>query len=396
MTIVISAARRTPIGAFQGAFCEVSATDLGVAAARAVLADLAPATGIATEIADVVVGNVLQAGLGMNIARQIAIRAGLPQSTPGQTVNRVCGSGLQAVVTAAQALKAGDGKVYFAGGTENMSAAPYLLPKARAGYRFGNGELVDSLTRDGLTDPFHHYAMGLTAENVASRWKISREEQDAYAVESQRRAAAAAARGAFQDEIVPVSVPARKGAVVVAADEHLRPGTTLAALAQLQPAFLPQGGTVTAGNASGLNDGAAMVAVTTEAYARAYDLPVLASVVSYAVVGTDPAIMGTAPALAIPAALRRAGLDTADIDWFELNEAFAAPSIAVVRDLRLDPGKVNPCGGAIALGHPIGASGARILVTLVHALRRFQKELGVASLCIGGGMGIAMVLRRAV
>lgn len=389
MKIVVVAARRTPIGTFQGAFSEISAADLGVAVARAALGDLPLG-----EIADVIVGNVLQAGSGMNIARQIALHAGLPQSTPGQTVNRVCGSGLQAVVTAVQALKAGDGMVYLAGGTENMSLAPYLLPKARFGYRYGNGELVDSLMKDGLTDPFHHYAMGITAENVASAWKITREEQDAFALESQRRAAEAAASGAFQKEIVPVTVASRKGSLVVSTDEHIRPESTMEALAKLRPAFLLQDGTVTAGNASGLNDGAAMLVITTEEYAHENGLPVLAEVLSYAVTGVDPAIMGIAPAIAVPAALRHAGLEISDIDLFELNEAFAAQSIAVMRDLKIDPAKVNPLGGAIALGHPIGASGARVLVTLIHALHSLQKEHGVASLCIGGGMGIALVVRK--
>jgi acetyl-CoA C-acetyltransferase len=385
---VIVAAKRTPIGDLMGAFCELPAVHLGTAAAEAVLDHLPR-----EDFADVIVGNVLQAGLGMNIARQIAIKAGLPQSTPGQTINRVCGSGLQAVITAVQALKAGDGSMYLAGGTENMSCAPHLLLKARSGYRYGNGELVDSIVNDGLTDPFHNVAMGMTAENIASTWQIAREEQDAFAVESQRRAAQAIASGAFAEEMIPVSGPSRKGPVVVFADEHPRPGTTRETLAKLRPAFLPKGGTVTAGNASGLNDGAAMLVIASEDYARAAGLPILARVLSYATVGVDPATMGMGPAAAVPLALRRSGLSLADIDLFELNEAFAAQSIAVIRELKIDPEKVNPFGGAIALGHPIGASGARVLVTLIHALRSLKKEHGVASLCIGGGMGIAMVVR---
>jgi acetyl-CoA C-acetyltransferase len=388
MKAVIVAAKRTPIGTFLGSFAEFSAVDLGVVAARAVLSNLPP-----EEIADVVVGNVLQAGLGMNVARQIAIHAGLPHGVPGLTVNRVCGSGLQAVVSAVQALKAGDGRVYLAGGTENMSLAPYLLLKARSGYRYGHGELVDSLQKDGLTDVFHNAAMGVTAENVAAAWKITRQEQDAFAVESQRRASEAANNGAFDAEIVPVSVPTRKGPVTVSRDEHIRPGTTMEALAKLRPAFLPQGGTVTAGNSSGLNDGAAMLAITSEEYARAAGMPILAEVLSYATVGVDPAIMGIGSAAAVPVAVKRAGLTLEEIDLFELNEAFAAQSIAVLRDLEIDPAKVNPLGGAIALGHPIGASGARVLVTLIHALRASRKEFGAAGLCIGGGMGIAMVVR---
>jgi acetyl-CoA C-acetyltransferase len=385
---VIVAAKRTPIGAFLGSFAEFSAVDLGVAAAKAVLGNLPHG-----DVADVIVGNVLQAGLGMNVGRQIAVHAGLPHGVPGQTVNRVCGSGLQAVVSAVQALKAGDGKLYLAGGTGNMSMAPYLLLKARSGYRYGNGELVDAVQKDGLTDVFHNCAMGVTAENIATAWKITREEQDAFAAESQRRAAESANSGAFDAEIVSVSVPSRKGPVEVSKDEHIRPGTTVEALAKLRPAFLPEGGTVTAGNSSGLNDGAAMLVVTSEEYARASGLPILAEVLSYAVAGVDPATMGMGPAAAVPAAVKRAGITLADIDVFELNEAFAAQSIAVLRELQIDPAKVNTRDGAIALGHPIGASGARVLVTLIHELRSLKKEVGAAGLCIGGGMGIAMVVR---
>jgi acetyl-CoA C-acetyltransferase len=308
------------------------------------------------------------------------------------TVNRVCGSGLQAVVSAVQGLKAGDGHLYLAGGVENMTRAPYLVPKAREGYRLGHGQLLDSILADGLTDVFHDYHMGVTAENIARQWNITREEQDAFALESQRRAAAATQRGAFRDEIVPVEIQGRKGTTVMDSDEHVRPDTTAEGLAKLRPAF-QKDGTVTAGNASGINDGAAMLAVTTDEYASANGLPVLAEVVSYANIGVDPAIMGIGPAKVVPVALKRAGLSVADIDLFELNEAFAAQSIAVVRDLGLDPACVNVTGGAIALGHPIGASGARVLVTLLHALRREGKEHGVASLCMGGGMGIAFVVR---
>ena len=388
MKTVIVAAKRTPIGAFLGSFADFSAVDLGVTATKAVLGNLVHA-----DIADVIVGNVLQAGSGMNVGRQIAVRAALPHDIPGMTVNRVCGSGLQAVVSAAQALKAGDGKLYLAGGTENMSMAPYLLLKARSGYRYGNGELVDVIQKDGLTDVFHNCAMGVTAENVATKWGITREEQDAFSAESQRRAAEASSNGAFDGEIVTVSVPARKGPVEFSKDEHIRPGTTAEGLAKLKPAFQPQAGTVTAGTSSGLNDGAAMLVVTSEEYARAHGLPILAEIVSYAVAGVDPALMGIGPAAAVPAALKRAGMNVADIDLFELNEAFAAQSIAVVRELKVDPAKVNLRGGAIALGHPIGASGARVLVTLIHALHSTSKEVGAAGLCIGGGMGIAMVVR---
>ena len=387
--IVIVAARRTPIGSYLGSFAGVSAVDLGVTAAGAALAALPEA--LRADIADVIVGNVLQAGQGMNPARQIAVRAGLPEHVPGVTVNRVCGSGMQAVIMAAQGLRSGDGQLYLAGGTESMSNAVYLLPGARQGYRMGHQSAQDSMILDGLTDAFGGYHMGLTAENVAARWNVTREDQDAFALASQQKAAAATSAGAFAAEIAPVTVKGRKGDTVVVTDEHPRP-TTAESLAKLEPAFQP-GGTVTAGNASGLNDGAAMLLVTTKDYAAAHGLPVLAELLSYASIGVDPAIMGIGPARAVPLALAKAGLSVADIDLFELNEAFAAQSLAVVRDLKADPERVNISGGAVALGHPIGASGARVLTTLIHGLRREGKTHGVASLCIGGGMGTAVVVR---
>jgi len=387
--LVITAAKRTAIGSFQGSLKDVSAVDLGVVATLAIL------PGLPTEdIADVIVGNVLQAGSGMNPARQIALKAGLPDHVSAQTINRVCGSGLQAVLSASQGLRCGDGQLYLAGGTENMSRAPYLLPQARAGYRYGSGELIDSILSEGLTDPILDYSMGLTAENVAEQFGITRQEQDAFAVETQARAAKAAVSGYFDAEIVPVPVKTRKGIVDFVADEHPRPDSSMEVLAKLKPAFKPNG-TVTAGNASGLNDGAAMLAVTTGDYAKAHALPVLANVVSYAVAGLAPDEMGLGPAAAVPIALRKAALTAEQIDLFELNEAFAAQAIAVIRKLDLDPAKVNVSGGAIALGHPIGASGARVLVTLIHTLRRLGKRLGVTSLCIGGGMGIAIVVKTA-
>ncbi|WP_188900459.1 acetyl-CoA C-acetyltransferase [Deinococcus aerophilus] len=385
-SIVIVAARRTPIGSFLGGLKDVSAAELGVAAARAVAEGLP-----GDDIADVIVGNVLQAGGGMNVARQVALGAGLADHVPGLTVNRVCGSGLQAVISAAQGLRAGDGQLYLAGGSESMSRAPYLLPRAREGYRLGHAQALDSILSEGLTDVFNDYHMGITAENIAAQWGISREEQDAFALESQNRAAAALEGGHFADELVPVEVPGRKGSTTFDRDEYPR-ATSAEALAKLRPAF-KKDGTVTAGNASGLNDGAAMLAVTTQGYAQAHGLPVLAEVASYAAIGVDPKIMGIGPARAVPIALARAGMTLADVDLLELNEAFAAQSLAVVRDLGADPARVNVTGGAIALGHPIGASGARVLVTLIHALRRTGKETGVASLCIGGGMGIAVVVR---
>jgi acetyl-CoA C-acetyltransferase len=383
---VITAAKRTAIGGFQGSFKDTSAVDLGVVATRAILPGLP-----VEDIADVIVGNVLQAGNGMNPARQVVLKSGLPDFVTAQTINRVCGSGLQAVVTALQGLQCGAGKLYLAGGTENMSRVPYLLPKARTGYRYGSAEMLDGILSEGLSDPCLGYAMGVTAENVAEQFGITRQEQDVFALESQARAAKAIGEGFFDAEIVPVPIKTKKGVVEFKIDEHPRSDSTLDALAKLKPAFNPNG-TVTAGNSSGLNDGAAMLAVCTAKYAQDHGLPVLARVLSYGLAGIAPATMGLGPASAVPIALQKAGLTADQIDLFELNEAFAAQSIAVVRKLGLDPAKVNVSGGAIALGHPIGASGARVLVTLVHALRRLGKRTGVASLCVGGGMGIAIVI----
>jgi acetyl-CoA C-acetyltransferase len=388
MKAVILAARRTPIGSFLGAFKDVPAVDLGLAAAAPLLRELQ-----GSDIADVILGNVLQAGQGMNPARQIALRSGLPQTVPGQTVNRVCGSGMQAIVSAIQGIAAGDGQLYLAGGTENMSRAPFLSQDMRMGRKMGDATLLDSLTHDGLTDPTHDYHMGITAENIAERWGITREEQDAFALQSHRRAVAAMQQNAFADEIVAVDVPGRKGPTRVESDESVRPDTSMEALAKLKPVFKRDGGTVTAGNSSGLNDGAAMLTIASEEYAAAHGISPLVQIVSYAAIGVDPALMGIGPAAAVPLALKRAGLQTQDINLFELNEAFAAQSLAVVRDLGIDVERVNIAGGAIALGHPIGASGARVVVTLAHTMRKQRKEFGVASLCIGGGMGIAVVLR---
>ena len=386
---VIVAAKRTAIGGFQGTLKDTSAVDLGVVATKAILAGLP-----AQDIADVIVGNVLQAGNGMNPARQIALRSGLPDEVTAQTINRVCGSGLPAVVSAVQGLQCGEGKLYLAGGTESMSRAPYLLAQARAGYRYGSGELVDSILSEGLTDPTLVSAMGVTAENIAEQYGITRQKQDAFAFESQTRAAKALKDGVFASEIVPVPIKTKKAIVEFATDEHPRPDSTLEVLAKLKPAFKPDG-TVTAGNSSGLNDGAAMLAVTTGEYATSHGLPMLARILSYGLAGVAPAVMGLGPAAAVPIALKKVGLTLSQIDLFELNEAFAAQSIAVIRKLDLDPARVNVNGGAIALGHPIGASGARALVTLIHSLRRLGKQYGVASLCIGGGMGIAVVISAA-
>jgi len=383
---VIVAARRTAIGGFQGTLKDTSAVDLAVVTTKAVLSGLP-----AEDIADVIVGNVLQAGNGMNPARQIALKSGLLERITAQTINRVCGSGLQAVVSALQGLQCGDGKLYLAGGTESMSTAPYLLPQARAGYRYGSGELVDSILSEGLTDPILGYAMGVTAENIAEQCGITREEQDAFALESHTRAVKAQKDEVFSAEIVPVPIKTKQGVIEFATDEHPRADSTLERLAKLKPVF-KENGTVTAGNSSGLNDGAAMLALTTRECADSHNLPVLARILSYGLAGISPTVMGLGPVTAIPIAIKKAALTLEQIDLFELNEAFAAQSIAVIRKLNLDPAKVNVTGGAIALGHPIGASGARVLVTLVHALRRLGKQYGVASLCIGGGMGIAIVI----
>lgn len=387
-TVILSACR-TPIGSFGGALKALSASDLGAVVIR----DAIARAGIHTaEVGDVLMGCVLQGGAGMNVARQAALKAGVPTSIPAETVNRVCGSGLQAVVHAAEALRVGSVDVVVAGGAESMSNAPYLLTGARWGYRMGNATALDSLVGEGLTCAIESCHMGITAEEVASRYRVSRADQDAFAAESQRRAAAAIAGGAFKSEIVPVSLPQKKGdPTIFETDEYPRAGTTVEVLAGLKPAFA-KGGTVTAGNASGINDGASALIVTTAAKAKAMGAQPLARIVAYAIAGVEPKVMGIGPVPAITKALERATLQADEIDLFEINEAFAAQAVAVVRELKLDTAKVNVLGGAIALGHPIGASGARLLTTLVHALRARQLRLGVASLCIGGGMGIAMVV----
>jgi acetyl-CoA C-acetyltransferase len=388
--VVILSGCRTAIGTFGGVFKEVSAVELGTVAVR----DTVRRAGVRPDqIDEVVFGCVLQAGLGMNPARQVAIKAGLPESVPATTVNKVCGSGLESVMRAAQAIKAGDAEIVVAGGTENMSRAPYLLPGARWGERLGNGKALDHMIHEGLTDAFHDIHMGVTAENLVERYGISREDQDAFAAESQRRAESAMKSGAFAEEIVPVVVPGKKGETRIDADEHPRPGTTAESLAKLRPAF-KKDGTVTAGNASGINDGAAALVVAGAERARRLGLTPLARVVAYASAAVDPRVMGIGPVPAVRKALEKASLPSDAIDLFELNEAFAAQSLAVLRELRLDPQKVNVLGGAIALGHPIGASGARILVTLLHALRARGLRYGLAGLCIGGGQGVALVVER--
>jgi acetyl-CoA C-acetyltransferase len=388
---VILSGCRTPIGTFGGAFKDVSAVELGTIAVREALAR----AGVGGDRVDeVVLGCVLQAGLGMNPARQVAIKAGLPESTPAVTVNKVCGSGLKAVMMAAQAVKCGDAEVVIAGGAESMTRAPYLLPGARWGERLGHGRVLDHMIHEGLTDAFHDIHMGVTAENLVERYAITRADQDAFAAESQARAVAAIAAGAFKDEIVPVALPARKGESKTAdTDEHPRAGTTVESLGRLKAAF-KDGGSVTAGNASGLNDGAAALVIASAGAAEAEGVKPIGRIVSYASAAVDPRVMGIGPVPAVRKALARAGMRADQIDLYELNEAFAAQSLAVLRDLALDPAKVNVNGGAIALGHPIGASGARVLVTLLYALRARSLRYGVAALCIGGGQGIALVVER--
>jgi acetyl-CoA C-acetyltransferase len=386
---VILSACRTPIGSFGGSLKDLTAVDLGAIVVRETIARSNVAHA---DLGEVVLGCVLQAAAGMNVARQAAIKAGVPVEVPAETVNRVCGSGLQAVVHGVEAVRIGYTNVVVAGGTESMSNAPYALKGARWGQRMGHGEALDTMIHDGLTDAMHLCHMGITAEEVASRYKVTRADQDAFSAESQRRAVDAIASGAFADEIVPVPVPQKKGdPQPFSTDEYPRAGTTADKLGALRPAF-KKDGSVTAGNASGINDGAAAVVVASNEKAASLGTSGVARVLSYATTGVEPMVMGIGPVPAVRKALERAGLTTADIALFELNEAFAAQSIAVVRELALDPAKVNVNGGAIALGHPIGASGARVLTTLIYALRKRGGGRGVAALCIGGGMGIAMVV----
>jgi len=388
-TVILSACR-TAIGSFGGSLKDVSAADLGAIVIREAIAR---AHMDAATLGDVIMGCVLQGGSGMNVARQAALKAGVPQEVPSETVNRVCGSGLQAVVHAAEAIQTGYIDLAVAGGTESMSGAPYYLKGARWGYRMGHAEMFDSVLAEGLTCAIEGCHMGVTAENIVERFGIARLDQDAFAAESQSRAERAIAQGNFKDEIVAIEIAGRKKgeATRFDTDEHPRRGTTAQTLAGLRPAF-KKDGSVTAGNASGINDGAAALVVASEARARQLGRTPLAKVISFASTGVAPAIMGMGPVDAVRKALQRAGLSIGDIDLFELNEAFAAQALAVARELGLDPAKVNTRGGAVALGHPIGASGARILTTLIYALRARGGGKGVASLCIGGGMGIAMVV----
>lgn len=389
--VVIVSATRTPVGSFNGSLASVSTIDLG----KIVITEALKRAGVdGTHVDEVIMGNVLQAGLGQNPARQAALNAGLADSIPAFTVNKVCGSGLKTVALAAQAIAAGDADIIVAGGMENMSRAPFLLDsKARWGYRMGNQQIIDTMVHDGLTCATNHYHMGITAENIAEKYQISRQEQDELALRSQQLAAKAVADGVFDAEIVPVTIKTRKGDIEFARDEYPRAETTAEALAKLKPAFNKEG-TVTAGNSSGINDGAAAVVVMTESKAKALGLKPLAKIRSYASGGVSPALMGMGPVPATQKALQKANLSLSDIDLIEANEAFAAQFLGVGRELKFDMDKTNIHGGAIALGHPIGASGTRILVSLLYGLQSQNKSLGLATLCIGGGQGIAMIVER--
>lgn len=389
--VVIASAARTPIGSFCGSLASVSAVQLG----QLVISEVIRRAGVAVEnVEEVIMGQILQAGCGQNPARQAAIGAGIPEHIPSYTVNKLCGSGLKSVALGALAIAAGEADTIVAGGMESMSRAPYLLDKARNGYRMGNGTLEDTLLKDALTDAFHNIHMGITAENIADRYRISREEADAFALQSQQKVAKAVTERLFRREIVPVPIPARRGDVdLFTEDEYLRRDTTMESLAMLQPAF-KESGVVTAGNSSGINDGAAAVLLMEQGAAEKYSIRPLARVLGWGTVGIDPNIMGMGPVEAIRKALAKSGLKLDDIDLIELNEAFAAQSLAVIRELRMDSRKVNVNGGAIALGHPVGASGARVLVTLLHEMERSGLRRGLAALCIGGGQGIAMIVER--
>ena len=390
--VVIVAATRTAIGSFQGSLANVSAVDLGAAVIRQLLAQ----TGLdPAQVDEVIMGQVLTAGAGQNPARQAAIKAGLPFAVPAMTLNKVCGSGLKALHLAAQAIRCGDANVIIAGGQENMSLANYVMPGARTGLRMGHAQIVDTMISDGLWDAFNDYHMGITAENLAEKYSLTREQQDAFAAASQQKAVAAIEAGRFADEITPILIPQRKGdPLAFATDEQPRAGTTADSLGKLKAAF-KKDGSVTAGNASSLNDGAAAVILMSAEKAKALGLPVLAKIAAYANAGVDPAIMGIGPVSATRRCLDKAGWSIDQLDLVEANEAFAAQSLAVAKDLEWDLNKVNVNGGAIALGHPIGASGCRVLVTLLHEMIKRDAKKGLATLCIGGGQGVALAIERA-
>ena len=388
---VIVSALRTPVGSFGGAFKDVSAVDLGAAVVKRAIDSIGldPAT-----IDEMIFGNVLSAGLGQNVARQVAIKAGIPKHVPSFAINKVCGSGLKTVALAAQSILSGDNEIVIAGGTESMSQAPYVLPDARWGKRMGNGQMIDTMLKDGLTDAFTDIHMGITAENIVEKYQFTREQQDELAVRSQNNAEKAVTSGRFKEEIVPIEVPQRRGGPkVIDTDEHPRFGTTNEAMAKLKPAF-KKDGSVTAGNASGLNDGAAVLIVMSREKADELGLKPLATIKSYASAGVDPKIMGCGPIPATQKALKKAGLTVEDLDLIEANEAFAAQALSVITDLKFNTDIVNVNGGAIALGHPVGASGARILVTLLHEMEKRDSKRGLATLCIGGGQGMSLIVER--
>jgi acetyl-CoA C-acetyltransferase len=388
--VVIVAAGRTAVGKFGGTLAKIAAADLGAHVIKNLLAK----TGIAPEaVSEVILGQVLTAGVGQNPARQAVIKAGLPDMVPGMTINKVCGSGLKATHLAAQAILCGDAENVIAGGQENMSASPHVLNGSRDGFRMGDAKLVDTMIVDGLWDVYNQYHMGITAENVAKKFGVSRQEQDEFATASQNKAEAAQKAGKFKDEIIPLEIPSKKGAIVFDTDEFIKPGVTVDALAGLRPAF-DKAGTVTAGNASGINDGAAAVIMMSAKKADQLGLKPLARIKAYSSAGVDPTIMGIGPVPASQLCLKKAGWTHNDVDLMEINEAFAAQAIAVNKEMGWDTSKINVNGGAIAIGHPIGASGCRILVTLIHEMIRRDAKRGLASLCIGGGMGVALAIER--
>ncbi len=388
--VVIVAAARTAVGKFGGTLAKIPAAELGAQVIRGLIAK----TGIEPSlISEVILGQVLTAGAGQNPARQAAIQSGLPDMIPGMTINKVCGSGLKATHLAAQAIRCGDADIVIAGGQENMSASPHVLNNSRDGFRMGDAKLVDTMIVDGLWDVYNQYHMGVTAENVAKKFNVSRAEQDSFALESQNKAEAAQKAGRFKDEILPIEIPNKKGSIVFDSDEYIKPGSTLEALSSLRPAFSKEG-TVTAGNASGINDGAAAVMMMSAKKADALGLTPLAKISAYASSGLDPTIMGMGPVSASQLCLKKAGWTHKDLDLLEINEAFAAQAIAVNKEMGWDTSKINVNGGAIAIGHPIGASGCRVLVTLIHEMIRRDAKKGLASLCIGGGMGVALAIER--
>ncbi len=389
--VVIVSAARTAVGSFGGSLSKLSAAEIGAAAAKEAI----KRAGIDAAIIDeAIIGNVISAGLGQNVGRQVALKAGLKEESTAISINKVCGSGIKAVTLAAQAIKSGDADVILCGGTESMSNAPYVLPTSRWGQRMGDSTMVDTMIKDGLWDAFNDYHMGVTAENIAEKWGLTREMQDEFALSSQLKAEKAVKEGRFKDEIVPVEIPQRKGdPIVFDTDEFPKFGSTIEKLGKLKPAF-KKGGTVTAGNASGINDGAAMFIVMSKEKAEQLGVKYLATIKSYASAGLDPQIMGYGPFEATSKALSKAGLTVEDLDLIEANEAFAAQSLAVAKDLKFDMNKVNVNGGAIAIGHPVGASGARILTTLIYEMIKRDNKKGLATLCIGGGQGIAIVIER--